>query len=64
MSDLEEVRVMCPYCGSGFIALIEASIENQHYIEDCRACCSPINFVVSVGCDNQQLYVRTLRDDE
>ena len=32
----------CPYCYSNISMLIDFSIPNQKYIEDCEVCCSPI----------------------
>ncbi len=64
MGPLDEIRVGCPYCGAGFVSLVDASIVDQQYIEDCRACCQPINFTVTVDNESRQLQIRTLRDDE
>jgi hypothetical protein len=27
--------------------LLDASIEKQHYIEDCEVCCNPLEFKIS-----------------
>ncbi|MEM7207748.1 MAG: CPXCG motif-containing cysteine-rich protein [Pseudomonadota bacterium] len=61
MQRLDEVRVHCPYCGAGFIALIEDEY-SQSYVEDCRSCCSPIEFVVQQTVDG--LHIETRRGDE
>ena len=59
MGPLDEVRVSCPYCGAGFVALIDSSIQQQQYVEDCRACCAPIDFHVDVHARDGQIIVRT-----
>lgn len=64
MGPLDEVRIGCPYCGAGFVILVDTSVDNQQYIEDCRACCQPINLVVVVDYDTRQPHVRAFRDDE
>ena len=46
---LDSQEVCCPYCGETFEALIDVSVEDQVYIEDCEVCCRPIEFTVSVG---------------
>lgn len=46
---LDPHPVQCPYCGEYFDVLIDPSVEQQHYIEDCEVCCRPIEFTVSVG---------------
>jgi hypothetical protein len=45
---LELHSVECPYCGETFEASIEATIEEQEYIEDCEICCRPITFRVRI----------------
>ena len=46
MDRREEHRIQCPYCGAGFTILLEALTEPQHYVEDCRSCCYPIDLTV------------------
>ncbi|MEO8778430.1 MAG: CPXCG motif-containing cysteine-rich protein [Rhodanobacter sp.] len=41
----------CPYCGESIEILIDASIPEQQYIEDCQVCCRPITLSVSVDDD-------------
>ncbi|MEO0443123.1 MAG: CPXCG motif-containing cysteine-rich protein [Pseudomonadota bacterium] len=45
---LETQKTYCPYCGEPIEAVIDTSIEQQEYIEDCSVCCQPIEFRVSV----------------
>lgn len=51
MNELAGRKVQCPYCGETIEVLIDASIPNQSYIEDCQVCCRPINFDVSMDQD-------------
>ena len=46
-----EQPVRCPYCDESIVVLIDESIPEQDYIEDCEVCCRPINFHVSVDDD-------------
>lgn len=32
----------CPYCWESISMLLDYSISNQTYIEDCEVCCNPI----------------------
>ncbi|MDA3869068.1 MAG: CPXCG motif-containing cysteine-rich protein [Gammaproteobacteria bacterium] len=48
MNELETRKVHCPYCGESIDILIDCSIPEQNYIEDCQVCCRPINFDVTV----------------
>jgi len=50
---MEEYDIDCPYCGEQINILIDCSIQNQDYIEDCQVCCSPIMIRVTVDAGNQ-----------
>ena len=43
--------ISCPYCGESIDLVIDDSVEEQQYIEDCHVCCRPIN--VSVTTDEE-----------
>ncbi len=51
MNELIEWTVSCPYCGEKIDVLLDGSIPEQSYIEDCQVCCRPINFNVSIEAD-------------
>jgi hypothetical protein len=36
-------EVVCPYCGETITLLLDLSVEEQSYIEDCSVCCQPMN---------------------
>ena len=38
----ENVETYCPYCGEPIQLLVDCSIPEQEYIEDCQVCCRPI----------------------
>jgi hypothetical protein len=48
MNLIEDIEVVCPYCGSSFT--IEADTEGGSYstTEDCAVCCRPI--ALSIRC--------------
>lgn len=48
MSLQEEQKISCPYCGELITLLIDCTIAQQSYIEDCQVCCRPINLHVDV----------------
>jgi transcription elongation factor Elf1 len=48
MNKLDEKKIDCPYCGESIDVLIDSSIPEQNYIEDCQVCCQPITFDVTV----------------
>ncbi len=38
----ELVSVYCPYCGEIIQVIVDLSVEEQEYVEDCSVCCRPI----------------------
>lgn len=32
----------CPYCWQEISVIIDTSVDNQSYVEDCEVCCNPI----------------------
>lgn len=64
MNRLEENPVQCPYCGEMQTTLIDTSAGNQHYIEDCQICCSPIQFVIELDHTGDIKQIITRRDNE
>lgn len=63
MRELQDRSVHCPYCGESIDILIDGSVAEQDYIEDCQVCCRPINFNVSVGPDGE-VRLRATSDSE
>ena len=53
LNQVVEARVQCPYGWEHFILLVDASIDDQEYVEDCEVCCRPIDFSVAIDEDNQ-----------
>ena len=43
----------CPYCWEEISMLLDTSIANQTYIEDCEVCCNPIE--ITLEFQNQEL---------
>ena len=39
----EQAEVSCPYCGETITIVLDLSVEEQSYIEDCSVCCQPMN---------------------
>ena len=52
MSNLLQTALLeCPYCWEQIEILVDCSIAQQDYVEDCAVCCRPILLHVSVGPD-------------
>jgi len=48
MPELSEQIIGCPHCGEGISILVDESLTEQNYVEDCQVCCRPIVLDVSV----------------
>jgi hypothetical protein len=55
----EEVRIYCPYCGETIEILVDASVEQQEYVEDCSVCCRPIVIEAIAGDTGVEVVVRS-----
>ena len=62
MDVLEEKLLICPYCGEPFTVLVDCSMDEQNYIEDCQVCCQPI--VLDVNIDADHVMLQAKREDE
>ncbi|MFT5521844.1 MAG: transcription elongation factor Elf1 [Enterobacterales bacterium] len=63
MNTLFENDIHCPYCGELISVLIDCSVDEQEYIEDCQVCCRPITFKVQSTGDEEPL-VTVLDENE
>ena len=50
MPEQTEQIISCPYCGETISVLVDDSLPDQQYVEDCQVCCRPI--VLNVSVDN------------
>lgn len=49
MSELLATRtITCPHCWERIEVVVDLSIAEQSYIEDCSVCCRPITLLVTV----------------
>ncbi len=47
MNGLETTQIQCPYCWETFETVVDCSVVEQQYVEDCYVCCQPIVFQVT-----------------
>ena len=60
---METAEINCPYCGETIKIVVDHSVNNQIYIEDCEVCCRPIQLEISVDSDGF-VSVNTQREDD
>ena len=51
MPELTEKTISCPYCDESITVLVDNSVSEQRYVEDCEVCCRPIVMDVSADVD-------------
>ena len=49
MAGLVPVTVQCPHCWEPIEVLIDTSVAEQEYVEDCQVCCQPLLFTVEAA---------------
>jgi hypothetical protein len=57
------VLVDCPYCGEQIEIVVDLSVSEQTYVEDCSVCCRPIVFGVSIDEDGAATVHAAHEDD-
>jgi len=60
---LKQESIQCPYCGENISILVDCSVEEQSYIEDCEVCCRPINLWIHIDL-NQDVKIVAQHENE
>jgi len=55
MDLLQTQQLSCPYCGEEIQIVVDCSVSEQDYIEDCQVCCRPINFYIEIEGEHVQI---------
>lgn len=63
MPEITEQQLSCPYCGESISVLVDDSLPEQSYVEDCQVCCRPIVLDITVDVDGDVL-VRARAENE
>ena len=53
MRSLSEQPLDCPYCGEPISIVVDHSLEDQEYVEDCQVCCRPMVVRISIGAEGE-----------
>lgn len=46
----------CPYCWQEISVVLDPSVQEQKYVEDCEVCCNPLEFHLSFDHGNLQSF--------
>jgi hypothetical protein len=53
MPEVSEQALSCPYCGESISVLVDHSLPDQSYVEDCEVCCRPIVLGIRVDMNGE-----------
>ena len=56
-------QITCPYCGESIDIMLDDSVDEQDYFEDCSVCCRPIRMRITTDIDGD-VSLHIMRDDE
>ncbi|MDH3984047.1 MAG: CPXCG motif-containing cysteine-rich protein [Gammaproteobacteria bacterium] len=56
-NEMSATTISCPYCGEHIDILVDGSLPEQEYVEDCEVCCRPILLSVVVDVDGDAVVV-------
>jgi hypothetical protein len=59
---LEAATITCPYCWEPLEILLDLSIDEQDYIEDCQVCCQPMRLIYT-SLDGELINLDAQRSD-
>ncbi len=62
MNDLIVAEVGCPSCGELIEVMLDPSVSEQNYIEDCQVCCRPIVFDLRI--EEGRVFLTVLGENE
>jgi len=63
MNELIEQDIRCPYCDESITVLIDGSVSEHSYVEDCHVCCRPIVLAASVDPEGGARVVATAENE-
>jgi len=52
-------KQFCPYCGESIELIVDHSIGETEYIEDCEVCCRPMVIQITMGLHELEVWLRT-----
>jgi hypothetical protein len=61
---IEDIEVMCPYCGESMEVDVDCTSGSQSYYEDCQVCCAPVRFDITVDAQGDLTELAVRREDE
>jgi hypothetical protein len=62
-NEISAKTISCPYCGEHIDILIDGSLPEQEYVEDCQVCCRPILLSVMIDAGGDAAVVARLENE-
>lgn len=61
LREISEQAIDCPHCGERITVLVDTSVPEQQYIEDCQVCCRPMTLLVT-SLDDREVIISVHND--
>ena len=61
---IEDIEIVCPYCGELMEVDVDCTGGNQSYYEDCQVCCAPVEFMITVDELGNLINLTARRDND
>ena len=63
INEVSAKTIRCPYCGERLDILVDGSLPEQEYVEDCSVCCRPMLIYFELA-DGEILAITDTEKDE
>lgn len=60
---LEETQLDCPYCGESITVLLDLSVTDAAYTEDCSVCCQPMQISFALDLQGELAFVAATQEN-
>ena len=61
---IEPRKMICPWCGEANTVMLDTTMANDEFVEDCQVCCAPILYSVYSEIDTGRLLLSCRRENE
>jgi hypothetical protein len=63
MEPVQTANLQCPYCWEQIEIVVDCTVIEQEYVEDCGVCCSPVVISVTASGDGEVLVEARMEND-
>ncbi len=64
LQELKEQRITCPHCGHHLFVMLDTTLGDQDYYDECPACCKEIHYNMHIEKKKKKVQLAVDSDDE